>query len=105
MGVDCYLFDGKNYHGLDRWYVFEDLVESEKEYTKAEITSNLNILSDNITRFISDVEWGEIRLSSKGYYMRWIMEAKEFVTESESDCFIFYTDTNMPDEFYEQKPE
>ena len=105
MGVDCHIFDGEKCQSLDRWYVFEDLVESGKEYTKAEITSNLNILSDNIARFISDVEWEEIRLSSKDYYMRWIIKAKEFVAESESDCFIFYTDTNLPDEFYEQKTE
>ena len=104
MGVDCYLFDGKEYHSLDRWYVFENNFDSEKKYTREEAIERLSRIID-LVKLTSDIEWDDVFMSDKDYYMRWIMKAKEIIEKSESDCFILCTDTNMPDEFYEPRKE
>jgi len=99
VGVDCYLYDGKNYYSLDRWYVFEGIVESGKKYTKEQITEKLNSLLDFV-KLIKDKKWHLVFLDDKDYYIRWIVKAKELVEKSESDRFYLFTDDNMPEDFY-----
>jgi len=101
MGIDCYLFDEKNYHSLDRWYVFSDFFESEKGYSKVKLLRELDNLQKEIST-TSDEEWWEIYLSSREYYERWIKKAQEIVKQSKSDRFIFFLDSDMPGEFYER---
>ncbi|KKN52026.1 hypothetical protein LCGC14_0616780 [marine sediment metagenome] len=110
MGVDCYLFDGKKYHslekyhGLDRWYVFDSFFDSKKKYTKEEMVERFNRIID-LVKLTSDIEWDDVFMSDKDYYMRLVMKAKEIVEKSDSDSFTFFTDDKMPDEFYEPRKE
>ena len=104
MGIDCILFDGKEYYSLDRWYVFENRFASGKKYTKEEIIERLSRIID-LVELSSDKEWEDVFICNKDYYMRWIMKVKEIIEKSESDCFVFYTDTNMLDEYYEKHLE
>ena len=104
MGIDCILFDGEEYYSLDRWYVFDSFFDSEKEYTKEEMVERFNRIID-LVKLTSDIEWDDVFMNSKDYYMGLIIETKEYVDKVESDCFVFYTDTNMPDEYYEKHLE
>jgi len=91
MGVDCYLYDRKNYCSLDRWYVFSDFFEVGKEYSKEDMINGLKKLERNML-IIDEEEWS--------YYEHWIKRVREIIERSESDVFIFYLDTNMPEGFY-----
>ena len=99
MGVDCYLYDGKNYCSLDRWYVFNGFLESKTKYTKKEMVERFNRIMDWV-KITPDKEWEDVFIGNKDYYMQWVMKAKDLVEKSESDRFYLFTDDNMPEDFY-----
>jgi len=91
MGVDCYIYDRENYCSLDRWYVFSEFFEQRKEYSKEDIINRLEKLKRSVL-MNDEEEWS--------YYEHWIETARKIVERSKSDVFIFYTDNDMPEEFY-----
>jgi len=99
MGTDCTLFDGVKYYSLDRWYVFSESFELLKEYSRREI---IYLLEKEKLRLIKE-NCDEFLMNKVSYYLSQISDAIMFILDSKSDKFAFYTDNDLPDEYFENK--
>lgn len=93
MGMDCKL-NGKH---LDRWYVFSDEFEVQKEYNKYEVWKKLGCLLINLSsrRY-------EPYMENKDYHIYWISKA---LTQLKDRDNIFLNEncdeyTNLSNENY-----
>jgi len=102
MGIDCKIRVGNEFTHLDRWHVFSPLVESGKPISKqcaidiiAKL-SNENRLSDDT------ILWGDRQQEFIERYRHWISVARSAIeSASETDIIIFYSEHDVPDEYYE----
>lgn len=78
MGVDCYIRIGDNFQEmLDRHYVFSDVFEDGKKYTKKEALALLNKIKP---------------FGREDYFLYWIDYAKNLINEHIGDIVILSED-------------
>jgi len=92
MGLDCSLYDGKEFHYLDRWYVFSNEFISTLEYSKK---NSLNLLKKLRKDIFSISEYNQKR----------IKEAIRIIKKSKSKSFRFFTDNDYPDAYFDLPDE
>ena len=92
MGVDCKIKVGSIYTSLDRWYMFSDYFTSTEPMSKAVALSKIDAMQEL-----------EGALDYHRYTPYWANEARKAVLEGkESDLVTFYSDDDVPEEYYDR---
>ena len=102
MGIDCKIMVGNEYIDLDRWYVFSPLLESGKTISKQCAIDIIEKLSSEKRLLDDTILWGDRQQEFIKKYRHWIYVARSAIeSASETDIIIFYSEHDVPDEYYE----
>lgn len=100
MGVDCKLRINNEYLSLDRWYVFDNLVESGKKYSKSEALKIIRRLKRNLKNKVKTV-WSNDQ-SRFAYHLYWIELARVAIEKAQESSEIIWYDGHYLETNYDR---